>query len=446
MTASDAPKPYTAIPVVDFPANYAEVLPTFLARAAQEKGPIFRRRLYNNQPSMFGEAVVYMVGPDANRFVMHTHRDAFSHDQGWTPLLGGTFEKGLLNTDEPEHARERKMMNPAFAVAYMSKYLPIMNRIIATRTADWVERGTIDLYDEARKITFDVAAEALVGIPTGPQVDRLRVLFYALIRGELPEQPEDEAAFYHAYQAAQDELNSILLEMIAQRRRTPTDDILGLLVSARDDDGAAFTDRQLLGQLHILLVAGHETSTTLTSWLLYLLAVQPEYLARVREEMESVLATTGGAITLDALKALPVLTNALSEAGRLYSPVGNVPRGTTKDFDFAGYHVPAGTRVMLSLGGGHRLPQYFADPERFDPDRFAAPRDEEKRTPYALVPFGGGPRICIGINFAQIEIKALAVAVLRSVNLAPAMTEAPRNIYYAVTASLDAMPMYVSAR
>jgi cytochrome P450 len=124
------------------------------------------------------------------------------------------------------------------------------------------------------------------------------------------------------------------------------------------------------------------------------------------------------------VRSMKQLDYFIREAGRLYSPVLHVPRGVVKDFEFAGYHVPAGTQVRLALAAGHRLPHIFANPDTFDPDRFAPPREEDRQAPYSLVTFGGGSRICIGINFAQIEVKALAAHILRTYDLSPASAEA----------------------
>lgn len=327
------------------------------------------------------------------------------------------FEKGLLNTDDPEHERERKMMNPAFA-AYMNAYLPIMERVIARRTRGWPACDMVDLYQETRKIAFDVAAEALVGFEPGPAVDHLRELFYKLLRPD-PTMAETRQEFTGRMARVRDQLNAMLLERIAWRRRVLTDDILGLLVQAHDDDGQSFSDAQLLGQLHILLVAGHETTTTLGAWLLYLLATHPDYLRRVRTELDTVLAETEGAITLGVIRAARELGYAVDEAGRLRSPVANAPRGVVKDVVFGGYTVPTGTHVLLSLVACHHLPHIFAHPDVFDPDRFAPPREEDKRTPYALVTFSGGPRVCLGQSFAQAEVKALAMHVFRHYTLQP---------------------------
>ena len=130
-------------------------------------------------------------------------------------------------------------------------------------------------------------------------------------------------------------------------------------------------------------------------------------------------------MSIEALRAAKVLDAFIREAGRLYAPVINVPRGVVKDFEFAGYTVPAGTQVRLALAAGHRLPHVFANPDVFDPDRFAPPREEDRRHPYALATFGGGSRVCIGMNVAQVEVKALAAHVLRSYTLQPIEGQTP---------------------
>ena len=434
-TQQDNARPFDEMPIVTRPDDYPLVMPTYLAEQAQRVGPIFRAEIGAEMRDRSGQWIVFMVGPEANRFVMHSHRNHFSHDLGWSPTLGGIFEKGLLNTDDPEHARHRKLMSPAFAIGYMSRYLPIMNRVIADRSRDWAARGEVDVYAEARKITFDVAAECLTGLRAGAEVDHLRELFFTLLQSDF-EDGETMADYFARMMSVRAELDGLLLAKIAERRRAPTDDILGLLIQAGDNESAALTDRELLGQLHILLVAGHETTTTLSAWALYLLAAHPDLLARIHAEMDEALAATGGEITLDTIKAMRLLGAAVEEAGRLHSPVGNVPRGVVKDYTFGGYHVPAGTRVLLSLAACHRLPEVFAKPDEFDPDRFLPPREEDKRTPYSLVTFGGGPRICIGINFAQVEVKAMAAHILRRYALTPVPDQLIAHVYYSPVAAL----------
>ncbi len=427
------------IPCVTLPEDYQSNPGPFLARMYQEHGPIFRAR------TDWWQDIVYLVGPEANRFVLASNRLKFSHRQGWGQFFGviETYGDGLLTMDGPEHDQHRRMMNPAFTISYMDRYLPLMNRIIRERTATWLDRGEVDVFEEARKITFDVAAEALVGLQTGPEVDRFREIFFSLIM--LGQNADDDGKDYGTRLAElQGELYDLLLPKIRRRRQQPTDDVLGMLVRARDDHGNALSDEQLIAHTNILLVAGHETSTSLSAWLLYLLSQHPSYAQRVLEEQDALLARAAEP-SLEAIKRMKLLEHALSEAERLYPPVSNGPRGVLEDFEFGGYHVPAGTHVFYSISGAHRIPTIFADPARFDPDRFAPPREEHK-TPYALVGFGGGPRICIGINFAQVEIKALISHLLRNYQLELVPDQQIVQMYMPTSMPLNGIRMRVSKR
>jgi cytochrome P450 len=374
---------------------------------------------------------------------------------------------GLLNQDGAAWARSRKMWNPAFTTAYMETYLPLMQRVIAEHTAGWAARGEVDLFQEAREITFHVAATALAGIDRPEAVARLQQLFYLL----LPRQggfTNQEA--YDTYErealAAKDELDATLLALIAARRAasdTPPRDVLSMILRARDDEGKGLTDDEVLGHLYILLVAGHETTTTLAAWTLYLLATQPEQ----RRPVEAELAATGvhpfapsigphgdapgapGAespLSVEAARNLHALDLFIRETGRLHSPVQNVPRGVVEEVEFAGYTLPVGTHLRVALAACHRMPRYFADPGQFDPSRFAPPREEDRKTPYSLVTFGGGPRLCIGVNFANIEVKALAVDVLRRYTLTPTTPEPPLELGFITVSIPSGMPVRVAPR
>ena len=142
---------------------------------------------------------------------------------------------------------------------------------------------------------------------------------------------------------------------------------------------------------------------------------------------------------------MKLLDNVIKEVGRLHPPVFTVPRQVVRDVEFAGYTLSAGTPVRLALSACHHLSTVFDSPEVFDPDRFAPPREEDKRTPYALVTFGGGPRLCIGVHFATIEVKLLAAHVLRSYHLEPMSDQPPRQSGFIATVVPDGIPMHVHA-
>jgi cytochrome P450 len=426
------------LPYVTLPDDYRDDSGPFLARMYEQHGSIFRAA------TMWGDNVVYLVGPEANRFVLSSNRLKFSHHLGWGRMLGviDMFGDGLLTMDGAQHDQHRRMMNPAFTISYMDRYLPLMQRIIRQRVAGWADSGEVDIYEEARKITFDVAAEALTGLRVGAEVDRFREMFAEMLN--LGTTTVEGVDYDQRLGQLRAELHELLLPKIHERRRNPTDDILGMLVRARDDEGRALSDEQLIAHTNILLVAGHETSTSLSAWLLYLLAQHSDYLQRVLDEQAALLTPTADP-TLDDIKRMKVLENALSEAERMYPPVANGPRGVVEDFEFGGYLVPAGTFVFYSITTSHLIPGIFAAPERFDPDRFAAPREEHKRTPYALVGFGGGPRICIGINFAQIEIKAMVSHILRHYRLEVAPDQQIVQFYRATGMPLNGIRMQVAS-
>ena len=418
------------IPYIALPGNYLTNLGPFLASMYELYGPVFRT-------TYLGRDLVYLVGPEANRFVLLSNRPKFSYHEGWGRLYGvvDVYGDGLLTMDGTEHTKHRQMMNPAFAISYMGRYLPLMNRIIRQRIATWTALGETDVYQEVRKITFDVVAEALAGFKTGSEVDLFRKLFVHLLMQGMRARTS----------RLKDEVSRLLQVKIRERREHPTDDVLGLLVQARDEQGNPLSDEQLIAHINILLVAGHETATSLSTWLLYLLSQHPDYLQRVLVEQEELLGMDMDP-TLGDIKQMKALDNALSEAERLYPPVGNGPRGVLEDFVFNGYHIPAGSYIFYAIAATHLMPSIFAEPAKFDPDRFSPPREEHKKTPYSLVGFGGGPRICIGINFAKVEIKAMLSHILRRYHLELMPDQEITQFYRATGMPLHGIKMRIYER
>lgn len=424
------------IPFVPTPDDFQMQVAPFLAKAYEKYGPVFRIN-----PFGFQERVM-LVGPEANRFVLSSNRLKFSHKMGWGQFFGliNSFGDGLLTMDGKEHDQHRRMMNPAFTIQYMDRYLPIMHRIIRERVTEWLATGEIDIYSEARTLTFDIAAETLTGLKPGPEIDEFRSLYVALLLTNV----ETEEEYNRIIVPIRTQLFELVGRKIAERRAHPTDDILGMMVQARDDNGNALSDGQLIAHVNILLIAGHETSTSLVSWLLYLLVEHPDYLQRVLDEQAALGPNDDP--TLEQIKQMKVLDRALSEAERLYPPVPNGPRGVAEDFEFEGYHIPTGTFVMYSIAASHLIPSIFPNPTKFDPDRFAPPREEDKKTPYALIGFGGGPRICIGINFAQVEIKALVSHVVRRTKLELVPDQQIAQMYFATGAPINGIKLRVTKR
>ncbi len=422
------------IPYVVIPEEFALASGPFLAQMYAEIGPIFRTHVFKRE-------VIYLIGPEANRFVLVTHRHCFSHHQGWGDLRGATrlLGDGLVTMDGAEHDWHRKMMHPAFTLAYMERYVPALVRQLRAQLDTWGTGGEIDIHTEMRRMTFAILAEALAGLSSEAEVRQFQQLFTALLR--LGRQGAADREHLIALKAG---LYDLLQPKIQERRIHPTDDILGMLVSARDEQGEMLSDEQLIAHINFLVGLGHESTSSLCAWTIYLLASHPAYLQQVVDEQKRILA--GDVFTLESLTQMHVLDRALKEAERLYPPIESGPRGVVADCEFASYHIPAGAFVCYSIAATHLLPSVFADPTTFDPDRFLPPREEHKKTPYALVGFGGGPRICIAGHLANVDIKAMITGILQRYHMEVVAGTEPRQVYRGIGAPEKGIRLRIQSR
>jgi cytochrome P450 len=385
-----------------------------LLPAYQEHGPIFAIRIFH-------AIHVFMLGPEANRFMLVTDREKFRWRDGslgdLIPLIGD----GLLTTDGEYHDSAREIMVPVFHRERIAAAASVMSDEAERALAGWRTGDRIDLYDWSRHVAMRVAMRALFGLdPDRGRVDLAatferglsfyeREYFLQVVRG--PGSP------FARLRRVRRTLDQIILGEIARRRRAGEagEDILGLLIEAEDGEGMRFTDEQVRDQVLTLLFAGHDTTTSTVSFLFYELARHPDWAERLAAERDSVV----GEGTPDAAQLfgqLPQLGMAVDETLRLYPPAWIGPRRAAEDFEFGGYPVPAGLPVNYSSWASHRLPDVFADPHSFRPERFS-PEERAKLPKGAYVPFGGGPRICIGMRFGELEIRAIAAAILGSFRL-----------------------------
>jgi cytochrome P450 len=385
-----------------------------LLTAYEEHGPIFAIRIFH-------AINVFMLGPDANRFMLVTDRDSFRWRDGslgdLIPLIGD----GLLTTDGDYHDRARETMLPVFHRERIAAAAEVMSEEAEGALADWQPEVRVDLYDWARHVAMRVAMRALFGFdPDRSGVDVAatferglsfyeREYFLQVLRG--PGSP------FARLRRVRRTLDRIILGEIARRRRAgePGEDVLGLLIEARDADGESFDDGQIRDQVLTLLFAGHDTTTSTVAFLFYELSRSPEWEERLLEERRAVGGRPSAA---ELFGEMPQLDMAVQETLRLYPPAWIGPRRATRDFEFGGYRVPAGLPVNYSSWASHRLPDVFGDPHAFKPERFA-PEERAKMPKGAYIPFGAGPRICIGMRFGELEIRAIAAAILGRFRVAP---------------------------
>ncbi len=374
----------------------------------QRYGPVFKTRI-------LGIKVAFLIGPDANRLLLLEQAEHFSSRLGWE-FLEPLFGNGILLQDGQEHSRTRRLMYPAFHGKAIASYFDTIQTIVQNFLKDWGERGTIPLTSDFRKLTLIVASRLFLGTQTDSEVEQTSQWFTQLIAGRLALLRLDTPfTLYGRSQAARRKLQAFLRTTIAERQRQgnlqESRDILGLLLATEDEEGNRLSEVEVINQALLLLFAGHETTATLLSWLLFELGSHPEWRDRLRLEQAEVVGNEP--LSLSHLKQFPQLTCALKEAERLYPPVYSIPRGVVKDIEYAGYHIPAGWYVDVSPMLTHRLPELYPNPELFDPDRFAPPREEDKKHPFALIGFGSGPHSCLGFEFAQMEMKIILSTLLR---------------------------------
>jgi cytochrome P450 len=213
-----------------------------------------------------------------------------------------------------------------------------------------------------------------------------------------------------AARKARRDLDEIIYGIIREWRAKGEDkgDLLSMLLLARDDEGKGMTDQQARDEVATLFLAGHETTSNLLTWTWYLLAKHPEVESKLHDELDTVLA--GKLPTLADLDRLPYTEMVIKESMRVYPPVWGFSREAIEDVEIDGYHIPKGSVVGALTYIAHHDARWFPDPERFDPERFS-PENEKNIPRYAYLPFGGGPRVCIGNAFALMEARLILATI-----------------------------------
>ena len=383
----------------------------------REYGPIFSMRILH-------ASGLFMLGPDANRHILIENAPNFRwRDGGFIdliPLLGD----GMLTIDGTYHRRARRIMLPAFHRDRIAATQATMVEETVRALDGHAAGGELDVYHWTRGLALRIAMRALFGfhldgrdgnVDVAEEFERALSYYgtdYALRSLRGPRTP------WRRMHESRRLLDRVIYAEIARRRDHDDfgEDILSLLMQARDDDGSAYSDRELRDQLMTLLFAGHDTTTSTVSFLFYELARHPRVLAGLLEEQDAVLDGRAPEAADVTGEALPKLEMAIDETLRLYPPAWIGPRRCVEPFEFAGYRIPGGVPVSYCSWASHRLPDVFPEPEVFVPERFA-PEAKARLPKGAYVPFGGGSRTCIGMRFGQMEIRTIATLILQRVRL-----------------------------
>lgn len=372
-------------------------------------------------------SLVCAFGPEYNQLLLPNAKQYFNWAELPVDFPAGSaasrFGINLTAMNGEEHRRHRKMMQPTFQRSAVLDYRNAMVETIQSVLDEWPASGPVNLKDEMVRISLLVMMRCMFG---------LRVKEEALALGQMSIDFLSQAASpavmalpvnlpgtpYRRFLKFCETFEGKFVELIEARRNSdvPPHDVLGQLIAAHDEDGLAFTNEELVGQTGLLFVAGHETTAFTLMWTLILLMQHPQVYADLQDELRGALG--GEAPQADQLKDLPLLDAVVKESMRLMpaTPCMFMRRGV-EPFQLGGYDLPADSKVILSPLITHRLPELYPNPQQFDPGRWAS----LKPSLYEYLPFGAGPRMCLGMGFAELEIRlALAMILQRNRMALPA--------------------------
>lgn len=396
------------------PLGALEVMQSEVGRAFQLNLPGFR-------PAV-------LAGPVSNRYLLVTGRDQLLWRTEADPVTR-LLRHGVLVEDGDSHDYLRAQMDPVLQKPQVAPHVPQMWQYTDAITRHWRDGDTLDMLDEMRRVALLILIGTLFQVDFRPDLERLWQPILKMLRYIAPGlwvvwPGMPRPGYRHSLQAVDDYLYQIIRDRRADMAQGYVgEDLLTRLVQNPD-----MSDDLIRDQLLTMLIAGHDTSTALFAWMLYLLGRHPAAMAQAQAEVDAVVGRQPP--TLAQLGDLAYLDLVIKETLRLYPPIHVGNRRAPVDLTVAGYHIPAGTRIMYSIYLSHRDAEYWPDPAAFRPERFAH-TERGQRPAFAYVPFGGGPRNCIGAAYAQIEAKVVFARLLQQFDLT--LTGPPVHAYMGAT-------------
>jgi cytochrome P450 len=367
------------------------------------------------------EAIV-TTNPIVIQHVLKTNSENYYKSHIQKKRMGHFLGKGLLTTEGEAWRTQRRLIQTGFERKQLEVLSSIMQDSLTDSLRDFdrqTQLGPVDIYPLMMKITFAMVGRSLFGARLKEEDIDLISLAISTVQEFMVRQTIQP--YLNPWFAVSGELRrhwelrsrafGILDEYLQRRRKEAAGhDLLQILMDARYSDGQGMPDELILSESMQLLVAGHETSSNALSWLLYLLSSRPDCVDRIRQEFDSVLGDR--ALSFSDVSKFEFTTQVILEALRLYPPFWMVDREALADDRAGDVAIPRGSTVVVFIYGAHHSPQYWDDPERFDQERFSKAK-EKLHTPFAHLPFGAGPRGCIGGNYAMLQILMILSVLLR---------------------------------
>lgn len=399
-----------------------------------------------------GDKPIYVISDPALVHEILVERAKEFHKADMIRDAVGAFAgNGLFLNEGESWRRQRKLSQPAFHHQRIAAYGATMVQQTRDLLNGWQGGETRDIAEEMTELTLGIVNKTLFNVDVRAQADHIGALMTTILTGandRINNYNPIWARLFKAKErreaAAIQELFGIIEGIIAEHRRNGEDtgDLLSMLLAARDEEGNPMSGQQLRDEVITLFIAGHETTANAVAWAFYLVARHPDVEAKLLQEVGKL---NGQPPTMADLAQMPYSEQVIKEAMRLYPPAGGVTRQPLHDIILGGYPIAKGSTVAISTYVMHHDPKFYPDPERFDPERFT-PENEAQLPRMAYLPFGGGPRICIGNSFAMLEARLILLTVLQRFSLQPASTKAVHAEQLFTLRPKGGLPMRVNKR
>jgi cytochrome P450 len=371
------------------------------------------------------DTYVQLLGPDALEFVLYREKERFSSELGWEPNIGRLFPGAVMMMDPPVHRLHRKLMGAAFTRPALSGYVPIMTSEIATAAAAWRARGSVNMFEEIKRLFLTISIRVFFGLKLGSEIDwldrEMRKITAAVVFPFKYAIPFTQ--MWYALRA-RTQVAAFIQRAIAGKRKAPDASMLSHFCNATADDEYTYTDEDIVNHMMFMIMASHDTTSSAAASLLLLLSSDPVWMGNVVAEIKASSADNPFAYT-----ELKTLDAAFKETMRLFPSVPAIPRTATEDIAYGDHIIPKGARVAVYPYFNHRDERYWPNPDAFDPGRFL--RKEETGHKYQYTPFGTGPHTCLGLIFAELVVKTFVVTLLRDTTptVTPPWTPAESGIF-----------------
>jgi cytochrome P450 len=387
-----------------------------LFEAAADHGDVVRLRL-------LGMGDLYLVSsPALTDRILVDEDDQFRKATQSKDDLESLVGQGLILSEGELWERQRERIEPAFYMSRIKQYTETMATETQQAAADWEGTPTVDIESEMKALTLRILVKAIFGSEMEYEERGIRETVSDLQEpGQPAKQPIARMVpqwvpipMWRRYKEGIEEMESVIETFIEARKGDVEnhDDLLSMLLGGTDEEGGEMSEKLVRDELMTFLFAGHETTATALTFTWFLLAQNPDVERRLSDELDEVLG--GSQPTFEDLPKLEYTEQVLKEAMRLYPPVPQVPREPTAEITLGGYRIPEGGTVAPSQWVIHRDERFWDDPAAFRPERFGG---DSERPDFAYFPFGGGPRRCIGQQFAMVEGKLILATLAQQYHL-----------------------------